>query len=186
VETQGFFEALEKRQLLSADLASAACGDPASELLDAIGARLALTLDDDDARPPVAALARAASATVPATPPPIAAELLGEFHGTVRDRQWFGSFRYGGFLYVTAVTATGMTASLGVASNIDGTAHVAGTFTGKVNRKGGFAYRLREDHARASFRGKIVPQNDRLVGKVRVKSGGKDLGGSFKLDRQPT
>ncbi len=43
----------------------------------------------------------------------------------------------------------------------------------------------REDGKRVSIRGKVVPQNDRIVGKLKVKGFGISAGGSFKMDRVP-
>ena len=163
-------EPLEKRQVLS----GLGC-DAAVELLDAI----------DDARTatlaPLTTGAAPASATALAAPVstnPFTAELLGTFRGEVKVKKLFFRRELDVELVVTEVTDAGITGKLTVDDH-----DVEGTFPGVLRPNGRFNYTHREDGARVSLRGKVVPQNDRLVGKLKVKGFGLSAGGSFKLDR---
>ena len=159
-------ETLEKRQLLSASAAD----DAALALIDAIGETRVSA-----GRPAVSALARAA---VPVFTGSYAEELTGTFEGEVKVKKFFFRRELDAELEVTQVTDTGIVAQL----TVDGH-DIEGTFPGRLTPKGRFAYTHREDGQRVSIRGKVVPQNDRIVGKLKFKAFGVSAGGSFKMDR---
>lgn len=163
-------EPLEKRQVLS----GSGC-DAAGELLDAIdGARAVTVAPLTSGASPVSAHALGAVASAN----PLAAELLGTFRGEVKVKKLFLRRELDVELVVTEVTDAGIVGKL----TVDGH-DVEGTFPGVLKPNGRFNYTHREDGKRVSLRGKVVPQNDRLVGKLKVKGFGLSAGGSFKLDR---
>jgi hypothetical protein len=163
-------ESLEKRQFLSA---SAAGSDAALELIDAIGdTRVSVE------RAAVSAPLARAAARAPAFTGSYAEELTGTFEGEVKVKKFFFRREMDAKLEVTQVTDTGIVAQL----TVDGH-DVEGTFPGRLTPKGRFGYTHREDGRRVSIRGKVVPQNDRIVGKLKFKAFGVSAGGSFKMDR---
>ena len=173
-------EGLEKRQLLSASGPDAA-GELVDEICAARPATVAgLSASAGVAAPSSAALEPAAPAAAAASTNPFAAELIGTFEGEVKLKKLFFRREFDVELTLTEVTDAGMTGKL----TVDG--HDAeGTFRGRLTPKGRFSYSLREDGRRVSINGKVVPQNDRLVGKLKAKGFGVSASGSFKLDRVP-
>ena len=163
-------ERLEPRQLLAADLA---CGP--AELT-------AFTT------PGVAAPLRAAAPD----PAAVARQFLGTFRGGGSGGGPFNLEFFDMEVTVASLTAGGFTGSVTTDTGLFGGGNrrqVAGTFTGRLKPRGAFRYVLRQPGLRVSFKGRLIVQNDRLVGYVRMKVGpGQqmprgDVHGEFGLDR---
>ena len=164
-------ESLEQRQLLSAS----ADDNAAWELVDAIAtSRMASVV----AFAPVTASLEAAPVAPTAVNGTFAEELTGTFEGDGKVKKFLFRKTLDAELVVTQVTDTGIVGKL----TVDGK-DVAGTFPGRLKPNGRFGYTHREDGRRVSIRGKVVPQNDRIVGKLKFKAYGLSAGGSFKMDR---
>lgn len=164
-------ETLEKRQLLSGSTDDNA----AWELLDTIGASRGASVVT---AAPVRASLEAAPAAPPAANGTFAEELTGTFEGEVKVKKSLFRKTLDAELVVTQVTDTGIVGKL----TVDGK-DVEGTFPGRLKPNGRFGYTHREDGRRVSIRGKVVPENDRIVGKLKFKALGLSAGGSFKMDR---
>jgi hypothetical protein len=144
--------------------------------------------------PVVAAPLRAARAPSDA---PTAQSVAGRFVGTYRGGgsrpEGFGRKYFDFKVVVTSVTDGGFVGSIATDTTGYGRngnrREVAATFTGTIRPNGRFVYRLREPDRRVTFRGRLVPQTNRLIGTVRMNIGPGtgvprgEVGGQCKLDR---